>query len=43
MNKIADNDNKWGFSIEDMNSDIKVTQNEINEFISQEEDFRKFL
>lgn len=40
MNKIADNDNKWGFSIEDMNSDIQITKNEINEFISHEEDSR---
>ena len=40
MNKIADNDNKWGASIEDMDSDIKVTKNEINEFSSQEQDFR---
>lgn len=40
MNKIADNNSKWGFSIEDMDSDIQLTKNEINEFISQEQDFR---
>ncbi len=40
MNKIADNDNKWGASIEDMDSDIKITKNEINEFSAQEQDFR---
>lgn len=40
MNKIADNDDKWGVSIEEMNSDIKITENEIKEFTSQEEDFR---
>lgn len=40
MNKVADNDNKWGFSIEDINSDIQITKSEINEFISQEQDFR---
>lgn len=39
MNKITDNDNKWGFSIEDVDSDIQITKNEINEFVSQEEDF----
>lgn len=40
MNKIADNDNKWGASIEDINSDIQITKNEINEFLSQEQEFR---
>lgn len=40
MNKVADNDNKWGFAIENMNSDIKITKSEINQFISQEQDFR---
>ncbi|MDE5831349.1 MAG: DUF2185 domain-containing protein [Clostridia bacterium] len=40
MNKITDNDNKWGVSIEDIDSDIQITKNEINEFISQEEDFK---
>lgn len=40
MNKIADNDDKWGASIEDMDSDIKITENKIKEFTSQEEDFR---
>ncbi len=39
MNKITDNDDKWGFSIEDINSDIQITKNEIDEFVSQEEDF----
>lgn len=39
MNKIADNDDKWGVSIEDMYSDIKITENEIKDFTSQEEDF----
>lgn len=40
MNKIADAKNKWGFSIEDVDSDIQVTENEINEFVSQEQDFK---
>lgn len=40
MNKIADNNSKWGFSIEDMNSDISISKNEIDEFVSQEQDFR---
>lgn len=39
MNKITDNDSKWAFSIEDINSDIEITKDEIKEFISQEEDF----
>ena len=34
MNKIADNDDKWGVSIEDMYSDIKITENEIKDFTS---------
>jgi len=38
MEKMEKNDN-WGFSIEDMDSDIQITENEINEFISQEEDY----
>lgn len=40
MNKIADNENKWGASIEDMDSNIQITENEINEFTSQEQDFK---
>jgi len=32
MNKIADNDNKWGVSIEDMDSDIQISENEISKF-----------
>lgn len=40
MNKIADEKSKWGFSIEDMNSDIQVIESEINEFISKEQDFK---
>lgn len=39
MNKIADNCNKWGISIEDMDSDIPINKNEMNEFISKEQDF----
>ncbi len=39
LNKIADNDNKWGASIEDMDSDIQITEDETNEFTSQKEDF----
>ena len=39
LNKIADNDNKWGVSIEDMDSDIQISENEISKFTSQEEDF----
>ncbi len=42
MDKMEKNDN-WGFSIEDMNSDIQITENEINEFISQEEDYKILL
>ena len=39
LNRIADNDNKWGVSIEDMDSDIQITEDETNEFTSQKEDF----
>ncbi len=39
MDKMEKND-KWGFSIEDMNSDIQITEKEINEFTSQEEDYK---
>ena len=40
MNKIADNANKWGASIEDINSDIQIIKNDIDEFVSQEQDFK---
>ena len=39
MNKIADDQDKWGYSIEDMDSDIEVTKLEIDEFVSHEDDY----
>ncbi len=36
MDKVADKCEKWGCAIEDMNTDIKPTEDEIEEFCSQE-------
>ena len=39
MNRIADDEEKWGCSIEDMDSDIQVSKEEIDNFISKEEEY----
>ena len=40
MNKIADDKKRWDASIEDMDSDIKITESEIKSFVSNEEDYQ---